>query len=47
MKKTGKALIILFIICFLILICVGGAVAYAYFATDLLAKENPLFYRGF
>ena len=45
MKKTNKTLIILFIICLIILISAGGAIAYAYLATDLLKSNQELFFK--
>ena len=45
MKKSNKGLIIAFIICFIILICAGGAFAYIYVATDLLKSNQELFFQ--
>ena len=45
MKKTNKVLIIILITFLIILICGGGAIAYVYFATDLLKSNQELFFK--
>lgn len=45
MKKSNKIQIVALIICFIILICAGGAFAYSYFATDLLKSNQELFFK--
>ena len=44
MKKSNKGLIIASIVCFIILLCAGGAFAYIYVATDLLKSNQELFF---
>lgn len=45
MKKSNKVLIMVLIICFIIFICVGGAFAYVYLATDILKSNQELFFK--
>ena len=45
MKKSNKGLIIACIVCFIILLCAGGAFAYIYVATDLLKSNQELFFQ--
>ena len=45
MKTSNKGLIIACIVCFIILLCAGGAFAYIYVATDLLKSNQELFFQ--